>query len=263
MSKHKKLWIGTSWKMNKTLAQATHFSKALREVNSPACIQRFLVPSFTTAREVKALLQDTDILVGAQNMHWHKAGAWTGEISAEMLVDCQLDLVELGHSERRTHFAETNHTVSLKVEAALNNALIPLVCIGETREQRDTGKAEETLALQVESALERVVKHPLRERILFAYEPVWAIGDQGEAATADYANSRQKQIIARANALTGTCLPCLYGGSVNTSNCDELIACEYIDGLFIGRAAWDVNGYIEILHRCEEVMHSINKDSGI
>ena len=134
-------WIGTSWKMKKTLAEGLAFARVLSEADGARDprIQRFVVPPFISVREVKAALGNTSVKVGAQNMHWADAGAWTGEISAPMLVDCGLDLVELGHSERRAHFGETDETVGLKVAAAVRHGLIPLICIGETLEERESG----------------------------------------------------------------------------------------------------------------------------
>ncbi len=245
-------WIGTSWKMNKILAEAEAFARALAaadEERDPR-IQRFVVPPFTAARQVKEILADTSVKVGAQNMHWEDAGAWTGEISAPMLTDCNLDLVELGHSERRAHFGETDETVGLKTEAAVRHGLIPLICIGETLEQREAGRADEILAAQVSAALGRLSGAGKSAPVLLAYEPVWAIGDGGIPATADYADERHRRIGEVAGAIMGRKIPCLYGGSVNAGNCEELIACPHIDGLFIGRAAWDVAGYLEILSRC-------------
>ena len=112
-------------------------------------IQPFVIPPFTAARQVKAALAETGVKVGAQNMHWEDHGAWTGEISPLMLKDCALDMVELGHSERREHFGETNRTVGLKTAAALRHGLLPLVCVGETLVERDAGRAEEVLREQV------------------------------------------------------------------------------------------------------------------
>ena len=148
-------WIGTSWKMNKTLAEAEAFARALAEADAARDprIQRFVIPPFTAVREVGALLSETSVKVGAQNMHWADEGAWTGEISAPMLVDCGLDIVELGHSERRAHFGETDETVGLKTEAAVRHGLIPLICIGETLADREGGRAREVLDAQVRGAL--------------------------------------------------------------------------------------------------------------
>ena len=240
-------WIGTSWKMNKTLAEARAFAEGLQGAPGDPRIQRFVIPPFTAVREVKAMLAGTSVKVGAQNMHWDDAGAWTGEVSPLMLTDCGLDIVELGHSERREHFGETDHTVGLKVAAAVRHGLIPLICIGETLDQRQSGRAQEVLATQVRAALEPVKGSAAT--VLLAYEPVWAIGVNGIPATADYADARQAEIIAVATEVMGRKIPCLYGGSVNPGNCAELITCPHVDGLFIGRSAWDVAGYLDILAR--------------
>ncbi len=246
-----RFWIGTSWKMNKTLPEALAFAAGLaaHDATRDPRIQRFVIPPFTAARQVKAALAGSSVKVGAQNMHWADEGAWTGEISAPMLVDCGLDMVELGHSERRAHFGETNETVGRKVEAAIRHGLIPLICIGETLADRDSGRAPAVLETEVRAALSRLDPAQHAAPLLLAYEPVWAIGANGIPATADYADARQAEIIAVANSVLGRRVPCLYGGSVNPENCADLIACPHIDGLFIGRAAWDVAGYLDILSR--------------
>ncbi|MDZ4392845.1 triose-phosphate isomerase [Cypionkella sp.] len=246
MSKH--VWVGTSWKMNKTIAEARSFAEGLPREGDPR-IQRFVIPPFTAVREVKAMLADTSVKVGAQNMHWAEDGAWTGEVSAPMLKDCGLDIVELGHSERREFFNETDETVGLKVEAAVRHGLIPLICIGETLAEREAGRATETLAAQVAGALGKLSESQKSAQILLAYEPVWAIGANGIPATSDYADARQAEITATAETILNRRIPCLYGGSVNPGNAAELIACPHIDGLFIGRSAWNVAGYLDILAR--------------
>lgn len=250
-------WIGTSWKMNKTLAEARAFAEGLAAADAARDprIQRFVIPPFTAVREVKAALARTSVKVGAQNMHWADAGAWTGEISAPMLRDCDLDIVELGHSERREHFAETDETVGLKTAAAVRHGLIPLICIGETVAERESGRAAQVLETQVRGALADVAASDAP--ILLAYEPVWAIGVNGIPATSDYADARQAEIIAVAQDVLGRRVPCLYGGSVNPGNCQELIACPHVDGLFIGRSAWQVEGYLDILARCAATLGDV------
>jgi triosephosphate isomerase len=246
------VWIGTSWKMNKTLAEAKTFAEGLKAADGKRDprIQRFVVPPFTAVREVKAMLQDTSVKVGAQNMHWADEGAWTGEVSPLMLRDCNLDLVELGHSERREFFGETDETVGLKTEAAVRHGLVPLICIGETLEDRESGRADEVLAREVRGALGKLTGDQKQAPILLAYEPVWAIGERGIPATSDYADARHAEIAKVAEDILGRRIPILYGGSVNPQNCEELIACDHIDGLFIGRSAWKVEGYLDILARC-------------
>lgn len=245
------LWVGTSWKMNKTLAEAMVFAEGLAaaDASRDERIQRFVIPSFTAVREVKARLSGTSVKVGAQNMHWDDAGAWTGEVSPLMLKDCNLDVVELGHSERREHFGETDRTVGLKTAAAVRHGLVPLICIGETLSEREAGEADQVLKRQVEGALALLEGEAKKATILLAYEPVWAIGVNGIPATADYADERHKRIAEVAEATLGRRVPVLYGGSVNPGNCEELITQAHIDGLFIGRSAWDVNGYLDILQR--------------
>ncbi|MER9892528.1 triose-phosphate isomerase [Mesorhizobium sp. M0119] len=242
-------WVGTSWKMNKTLAEAMAFAEALAEFvpGFDERIQPFVIPPFTAVREVKKALSPTRIKVGAQNMHWVDAGAWTGEISPVMLKDCELDMVELGHSERREHFGETDKAVGLKTAAAVKHGLVPLICVGETLAQRDSGQADAVLALQVHGALQFLEGAAKAATILFAYEPVWAIGDKGIPASSDYAGRQQALIKKIARELLPAVPPVLYGGSVNPQNAAELIGQSHIDGLFIGRSAWQADGYIDIL----------------
>jgi L-erythrulose 1-phosphate isomerase len=251
-----KHWVGTSWKMNKTLAEALAFADALRAF-VPECderIQPFVIPPFTAVREVKGALSETRVKVGAQNMHWADSGAWTGEVSPVMLRDCGLDMVELGHSERREHFGETDETVGLKTAAAMRHELIPLICVGETLAQREAGRAEEVLTHQVKGALRFLEGEALGAKILFAYEPVWAIGDKGIPATADYADRQQALIKLVAGGILPDVPPVLYGGSVNPGNAADLAAQPNIDGLFIGRSAWQAEGYIDILRRVAAAM---------
>ncbi|MGL6210482.1 MAG: triose-phosphate isomerase [Paracoccaceae bacterium] len=247
------VWVGTSWKMNKTHAEAMAFAGGLPATGDPR-VQRFVIPAFPYVRDVKAALAGTSVKVGAQNMHWDDAGAWTGEVSPTMLVDCGLDLVEIGHSERRAFFGETDETVGLKVEAAVRHGLVPLICLGETLQDRESGRAADVLAAEVRGALGRLTGAQKAAPILLAYEPVWAIGVNGIPASADYADARQAEIIAVAGDILGRRIPCLYGGSVNPGNAAELIQCPHIDGLFIGRSAWEVSGYLDILSRVAAVL---------
>ncbi|ACP23190.1 triosephosphate isomerase 2 (plasmid) [Sinorhizobium fredii NGR234] len=250
MSKSR-LWVGTSWKMNKTLSEAIAFADGLAAADAKRDdrIQRFVIPPFTVVREMKERLKETSVKIGAQNMHWEDAGAWTGEISPLMLKDCGLDLVELGHSERREHFGETDRSVGLKTAAAVRHGLVPLICIGETLAEREAGEADAVLKRQVEGAFALLDGAAKQAPILLAYEPVWAIGVNGIPATADYADARHQRIAEVAEAALGVAVPVLYGGSVNPGNCEELIAQPHVDGLFIGRSAWEVDGYLDILER--------------
>ncbi len=249
-------WVGTSWKMNKTLAEALDFADTLAAFvpDCDARLQPFVIPPFTACRQVKAALAGTRVKVGAQNMHWSDAGAWTGEISPVMLTDCGLDIVELGHSERREHFGETDETVGLKTAAAVRHGLVPLICVGETLAEREEGRADSILETQVSMALRHIEADQRGAEILFAYEPVWAIGEKGMPASADYADRQQAFIKAVAGAVLPAVPPVLYGGSVNPGNAAELVAMPNVDGLFIGRSAWQAEGYIDILRRASAAL---------
>lgn len=242
-------WVGTSWKMNKTLAEAGAFANALRQSTLPGDprLQSFVIPPFTALATVCRELEGQPVLVGAQNMHWADAGAFTGEVSPVMVRDCGVELVELGHSERREHFNETDAAVNRKVKAALAHGLRPLVCVGETAEEKRLGVAEETLVRQVKIAFHDVPQEDLG-RVLIAYEPVWAIGEQGSPASPEYARRIHRRLgQALPPAPDGEPVPVLYGGSVNEDNCAAFAALPEVAGLFIGRSAWDVRGYLRIV----------------
>jgi len=167
-------------------------------------------------------------------------------VSPPMVKDCGAELVELGHSERRTFFNETDETVALKVKAALKHGLIALVCIGDTREEYEAGATSSVLEKQTRYALREVGKSA-PGKVIIAYEPVWSIGEGGIPADPDFANEEHRKLKALTADVAGEPLPILYGGSVNPQNCCELAARSDIDGLFIGRSAWNPEGYIGIV----------------
>ena len=241
-------WIGTSWKMNKLRSEARAFAETLKAspVSRTTLAQPFVIPPFPYIAEVAQILAGTKVKVGAQNMHWEDRGAWTGEISAPMIRDCGASLVELGHSERRGFFNETDETVGLKVKAALRHGLLALVCIGDTKAEYDAGRTAEVLERQTRMALRHVGKDA-PGKVIIAYEPVWSIGEGGIPADPDFANARHARIKEVTADAAGAALPVLYGGSVNPQNCVGLAGRRHIDGLFIGRAAWDAVGYIGII----------------
>jgi triosephosphate isomerase len=241
-------WIGTGWKMNKLRADAVDFASTLKAsaVANAALAQTFVLPPFPYIAEVADILKDTRVKVGAQNMHWEVQGAWTGEISAPMVKDCGAKMVELGHSERRTFFNESDETVALKVNTAVKHGLLALVCIGDTRAEYEAGQTAEVLEKQTRAALSHVGK-PATGKVILAYEPVWSIGEGGVPADPDFANEQHKRIKAVTAAEAGAALPVLYGGSVNQKNCCALARQPHIDGLFIGRAAWNAAGFIGIV----------------
>ncbi len=252
-------WIGTSWKMNKTRGEARAFAEALQAspFASTDKAQTFVIPPFPYITEVAELLSGTRVKIGAQNMHWADQGAWTGEISPLMVKDCGAHLVELGHSERRAHFGETDETVAKKVAAAVSHGLIALVCIGDTRSEYDAGATADVLARQTRYALRDVAKDAAG-KVVIAYEPVWSIGEGGIPADPGFANAQHKKLKALTAEIAGEPLPILYGGSVNPQNCCDLAAMSDIDGLFIGRSAWDPAGFIGII---EAVTHRLGETS--
>jgi triosephosphate isomerase len=241
-------WIGTSWKMNKTRAEARAFAEALkasRFANTDKA-QPFVIPPFPSIAQVADLLSGTKVMIGAQNMHWADQGAWTGEVSPLMVKDCGASIVELGHSERRTHFGETDETVAKKVSAALRHGLTALVCIGDTRSEYEAGATADVLARQTRFALRDVGKSA-PGKVIIAYEPVWSIGEGGIPADPDFANAQHRMLKMLTADIAGEPLPILYGGSVNPQNCCGLAAMSDIDGLFIGRSAWEPAGFIGII----------------
>src|SRR4051812_18197932 len=179
------LWVGTSWKMNKTLAEADSFVDELLRFPIPSGIQPFLLPAHTALARVRDRLPaDGPVLLGAQNAHWASEGSWTGEISMRMAKDAGATLIEVGHSERREHFGETDRTVALKAAAAVAHGLIPLICVGEPLAIRDAGGAEDFVRAQVQIAVSEVAPAEIAQMII-AYEPIWAIGEHGTPATVD------------------------------------------------------------------------------
>ena len=252
----KSFFIGTGWKMNKTLAEGLEFSRALADAENSFhnLIRPFIVPPFTILREMASVLSGCRTKVGAQNMHWEDFGAWTGEISAPMIKDCGAQMVELGHFERRRSFNETDEIIGLKVANAVKSDLIPIICISETALEFQSSKTKDVLQHQVSSALKLVDwKHQDCE-ILLAYEPGWAIGDLGTPATVEQVSLNIDTIKNVTNDLLKREIPCLYGGSVNAENCEQLAKCKNLDGLFIGRAALDVQNFLHMIHLCQRIV---------
>jgi L-erythrulose 1-phosphate isomerase len=233
-------WLGTSWKMTKTLERTRAYAEALTAVEWPRGLQPFVIPPATAISTVAAVLPPGGpVLVGAQDAHWEDAGAWTGEVSVPQIKDAGARLLEIGHSERREYFSETDERVNRKVHAALRHGVLPLVCVGENAEQRETGDAVEVVTAQLRAALEGL---PADARVLVAYEPVWAIGAGGTPASADDI----VDVVAALVMAAGPDRPVLYGGSVNRDNATALMAVTGVSGLFVGRAAWEVDGFLEL-----------------
>ena len=256
----KPIWLGTSWKMNKPLSEALAWCETLAqrlpEVTHPA-IQAFVIPPFTAIHPVSCYMQQHQLpcLTGAQNMHEAENGAWTGEISAAMLAECGATLVELGHSERRGAFNETDAAINKKVHSALRHGLRPLICIGDSAEEKRWQVSRETVVRQMKIALYGLSQQQVLQTLI-AYEPIWAIGEQGTPATPEQAGeihlALRQALCATFGVETGQRIPLLYGGSVNPLNAVELLRQEEINGLFIGRSAWSAESYCNIIQRVKQ-----------
>jgi len=254
------IWIGATWKMNKTLTEAEEYLEVFsKRVLSYDPLHLFLVLPFTHLATAKKLLSDTGVLLGAQNMHWEDSGEYTGEISPLMLSDIGVDLVELGHSERRKYFNEDDYSVNRKVLAAIEHKLVPLVCVGEQQVERDFGIAKEIVGRQVKIALHNIPKDSFLD-ILVAYEPVWAIGERGTAASANEAEDMHSHIRSVVTSVfgkeAGKTIPLLYGGSVNTTNAREYVNMPNIDGLFVCRAGLDPLTFLNLVHSIRDSITS-------
>lgn len=243
------VWIGTSWKMNKTIAEARAYVEQLVQAPTPPAVQPFLLPAHTSLAAVRDCLPvGSRVLLGAQNAHWAPEGAGTGEVSMRMVADAGARVVELGHSERRADFGETDRTVSLKVRAALDHGLMPLVCVGEPLDARRGGSAESFVVQQVRTALELLRPEEVGS-VLVAYEPVWAIGAGGRPAEPDEVAPVMVAVAETCAELSsdGGCRALLYGGGVDQDNAAALLANPATAGLFVGRAAWSARGLLDLI----------------
>lgn len=243
--------FGTNFKINQTPSESAAFYTRLAEsVEIPKDVNLFLIPPFTSLAAVTEAAQTgPDALwIGAQNVHWASAGAYTGEISVPMLLDLGIDLVLLGHAERRRDFHETDANLNKKVHAVLAAGLRVLLAVGETADERAFAVSEETVARQLKIALHDVSAiEGAASLIQIAYEPVWSIGAGGTPAKPDDIAPVAKAIrktLAAVLGEPGANVPILYGGSVDPSNASSFTALPDIDGLFVGRAAWTVEGFL-------------------
>ena len=251
MTSNRRPLIAGNWKMYKTDHEAAETARALVEQVAEIDHADIMVaPPFTALAAVAQVVRDTNVSLGAQNLHWETEGAFTGEISAEMLVAAGCQYVIIGHSERRQFFGETDATVNQKLQGAVKNGLIPVVCIGETEGERENGQTFSVIDKQVEMGLKDVFLDALEDLVL-AYEPVWAIGT-GKTATTDQAQEVHQHIrngLSRAYGETfAGSVRILYGGSVKPGNISELMAMEDIDGALIGGASLDANSLSQIAH---------------
>ncbi len=240
----KKLYIGSNLKMYKnvdsTLKYLTELETLTKDIDREE-VEVFIIPSYTSLESATKKIDPKLINIGAQNMCWEAEGQFTGEISPLMLKELNINLVMLGHSERRHIFHETDFVINKKVNAALRHGIHVLLCIGETLEEKEYGVSCEVLRSQLKIAFHNVNISDV-SNIWVAYEPVWSIGVNGIPATSEYAEKMHKEIKKCLVEIWGEDskkIPVLYGGSVNPNNAEDLISQPSIDGLFIGRAAWN------------------------
>ncbi|MBE6886019.1 MAG: triose-phosphate isomerase [Ruminococcaceae bacterium] len=235
----RKAVIAGNWKMNKTPSQAAELAKELRETVAGADCDVIVCVPFVDLQAVSEAVKGSNIHVGAQNCHFEKSGAFTGEISADMLAEMGVEYVIIGHSERRTYFGETDVTVNLRTKAALAAGLKVILCVGEYLEQREQGITAEIVSMQTKIALAGISAEELKN-VIIAYEPVWAIGT-GKTATSDQAEEVCAEIRAVVCGLYGEAvaegLTIQYGGSMNAGNADELLSKVNVDGGLIGGAS--------------------------
>jgi triosephosphate isomerase len=248
----RRLIAGAGWKMNIGAAEASRYAAELLPLVGALArdqIEMFVLPPFTSLHAAREGLASSPIGVGGQNMHWEASGAWTGEVSGSMLVEAGCRYVELAHSERLLHFGETYERVRLKVNAAVDCGLTPILCLGEADERKGGDVADSVLLNQMSVALADQSASRIPS-IILAYEPRWAIGASA-AAPPDYVARRHRAlrgaIKQRFGAEAAAQVRIIYGGSVAAGNCEALMADPDIDGLFVGRAAWSAAGFAEIV----------------
>ena len=248
----RKLFAG-NWKMYKTVPEALTLVQGLRAglAARPAEADLMVAPPFTALSSVAAALAGSQVALGAQDLFWEKEGAFTGEVSPAMLRDVGCSHVIIGHSERRQHFGETDETVARKARAALDNGLVPVVCIGELLAERDAGRTLEVVERQLERALRSLTPEEVGQRVAVAYEPVWAIGT-GRAATPDQAQEvhafiRRRIAVSHGDEVAAAAR-ILYGGSVKPDNAGSLMNQPDIDGALVGGACLVADSFLKIVH---------------
>ena len=242
--------IAGNWKMNMLPDAAIRFIDELTPLVKDAESEVILCVPYTDLFYALLTAQNTNIKIGAQNMHWEESGAYTGEVSGQMLKAIGVEYVIIGHSERRQYFAETDETVNKKLKSAFKYGLKPIVCVGETLEERESGKAEEIITSQTEKALAGLTEEQVANTII-AYEPIWAIGT-GKTATSEDANNAVKSIRNKISNMYGQMVAerviIQYGGSVKASNAKELFTMSDIDGGLVGGASLKSEEFAKIVN---------------
>jgi triosephosphate isomerase len=242
--------IAGNWKMHKTIQESVELVSTLkRNLSGVHHCEIVVCPPFTSLIVVKEVIDGTNIVLGAQNMFWEKKGAYTGEISPEMLVSVGCKYVIIGHSERRQYFHETDETVNKKMLSAFASGLIPIVCVGETLQEREKNITFQVIEKQVKIGLANIPSNKV-ESLVIAYEPVWAIGT-GKTATPEQAEEVQAYIRAIYSEMYGSIpaenIRILYGGSIKPENISELMKQKNIDGGLVGGASLDADSFTKIV----------------
>lgn len=241
--------IAGNWKMNKTAKETKELLAELVPLVADAACEVVVCVPFTDIAMAKRMTKKTNIKVGAQNIHWAESGAFTGEISGAMLKELKVEYVVVGHSERRQYFGETDETVNKRVAAALAHRIRPIVCVGETLEERETGKTEEVLFRQITEGL-KGFKSKDFDKIVIAYEPVWAIGT-GKTATKEEADETigfiRRTIAKKFSKNIAEKVRIQYGGSMNPKNASELMSMPEIDGGLIGGASLKAEDFAKVV----------------
>ena len=246
----RKIIIAGNWKLNKTSLEAIELVNALkRELVDINAVDIVVCPPFTALSDVKEVLLESNIVLGAQNVYWDDSGAFTGEVSAPMLKAIEVQYVIIGHSERRQFFGETNETVNKRIKAALKHKLIPIVCVGENLQEREANKTFDVIRNHVEGSLAGFSKDEIAGMVI-AYEPVWAIGT-GKTATSQQAQEVHHYIRGLLEKMAGRetaqAVRIQYGGSVKPENTAELMGQEDIDGALVGGASLKADSFAAIV----------------
>ena len=242
--------IAGNWKMHKTIKEALEFVNEIKDKVNSDKVEAVICAPFTLLKDLKEATKGTNIKIGAQNMHFEEKGAFTGEVSPLMLKEIDMDYVVIGHSERRQYFNETDETVNKKVLKALEVGIDPILCVGETLEQREAGKTKDVCKVQVEKALENVLKDDLA-KVVVAYEPIWAIGT-GKTATNEQANETIAAIRGIVAEMFGQEVAdkvrIQYGGSVKPNTIKDQMAMSDIDGALVGGASLVATDFAQIVN---------------
>lgn len=243
--------IAGNWKMNNTAQAGISLIEQIKPlVKNAACEVAICVP-FTVLSAAKEALKGTNIKLGAQNVHFADNGAFTGEISADMLIEQGVEYVIIGHSERRQYFSETDETVNKRAYQALKKGLKPIICVGETLQERESGKTESVIERQVVAAFKDLTQFDLPECVVVAYEPVWAIGT-GKTASKEQANETigfiRKILTEKVCSKCGAKIRIQYGGSMNAKNASELMGMSEIDGGLIGGASLKAEDFAKVVN---------------